>query len=235
VVCKDAILPRIRVDAPVPPAEDLIRFTRYAKQLLGTELGAGANIWVITKTGGIRRATEVLPPREFHPVQDWETNQQYVAGLNFVSDMYLDGADDEQIIRPWREFFRAAGVKNAPDKGVEEFGMNYAVQWLGTRWTNVRPVENRNLGYDLEADDDTGKGVYIEVKGLSDDGDVNLSPNETRAADTYQDLLYVCVISGIPEHPAMFLLCNPARCGRKERITVPVAVWRSFRWEPDSA
>jgi hypothetical protein len=91
-------------------------------------------------------------------------------------------------------------------------------------------VENRNLGYDLEADDDAGRHVQIEVKGLSQDGDVNLSPNETLAADTYRESLYVCVVTGIPEQPAMFLVRDPALNGRKERITVPADVWRSHRW-----
>ncbi|HXM43991.1 MAG TPA: DUF3883 domain-containing protein [Bryobacteraceae bacterium] len=229
-VGRDAILPRIRVQSLPPGVDDLIRLTRYAKQLLGQELGSGTNIWVLTKSGEIRRASEVLPSRALHPVQDWETNQHYVTGLNFVADAYFDNTDDETIIRPWREFFKAAGVKDTPDKGVEEFAMHYAEQEIGMRWTNVTPVENRNLGYDLEADDDAGRHVQIEVKGLSQDGDVNLSPNETLAADTYRESLYVCVVTGIPEQPAMFLVRDPALNGRKERITVPADVWRSHRW-----
>ncbi len=112
--------------------------------------------------------------------------------------------------------------------------MHYAQQALSTQWSNVKPVENRNLGYDLEADDDSGQRVHIEVKGLTQDGDISLSPNETLAADTYGESLYVCVVSGIPEHPQMFLVVHPALNGRKERITLPVAVWRSFRWDLDS-
>jgi len=234
VVCRDAILPRITVDSPPPRAEELIRLTRYTKELLGTELGLGTTIWVMTKSGDIRRASEALPSRELHPVQDWETNQYYVNGLNFVADVYLDGADDEETVRSWREFFRAAGVKETPDNGVEEFAMHFAEQLLGTQWASVRPVENRNLGWDLEADDDAGHHVQIEVKGLKQDQDIDLTPNETRAADTYRDSLYVCVVTGVPEHPAMFLVRDPVLNGRKERITLPVAVWRSFRWEPGS-
>jgi hypothetical protein len=72
-----------------------------------------------------------------------------------------------------------------------------------------------------------GEGDFIEVKGLSHDQHVELSGNEADAADRCQDSFYLCVVSSIPENPAMYMVRNPARWGRKDKLTVPINI-KSF-------
>ena len=131
----------------------------------------------------------------------------------------------------WRAFFRAGQMKDAPDNGVEEFAMRYAQEHLGASWRKLVPVDARNFGYDLEGEDEHGQRVQFEVKGCTKENDIELTPNETTAADKYRTSFYLCVVSGIPEQPAVYVVQNPADLGKKERITIPAAVWKEHRWD----
>ena len=96
-VCKDALLPKILTNAPKPSPEDLLRYTSYCQQILGDEIGEALEFRVLTKQGDVRAAKEVLFPKEFKPEQDWETHQQYVSGISFISPRYVEGitTDDQ--------------------------------------------------------------------------------------------------------------------------------------------
>ncbi len=229
-VCRERVLPEIVASQPPPNYLNLIRYTRYCKRFLGADLGT-AEIWIAAKSGRIRAAREVLLPREFKPAQDWETNQAYVTGLEFADPSYLENQEDDNL-SAWRTFFRAGQVKDAPDNGIEDFAMRYTLEHLRSRWRRLVRVDARNFGYDLEGEDEHGQRVQIEVKGCAKERDIELTPNETTAADKYRASFYLCVVSGIPEQPMLCVVQNPADLGKKDRITIPTGIWKEHRWNP---
>lgn len=226
-VCKEALLPRILTTAPKPTPRDLLLYTIQCQRILGEEVGRGLEFWVLTKQGEVRAAREVFFPKEFKPERDWETRQQYVSGLNFLSVDYLTGVTNDDQLRAWRQFLKNGGIKDDPDNGVEEFAMNYAIEKLKAAYRNVKPVDKRNFGYDIEAETHSGETMRIEVKGLSHDRDVELDRNETETADKYRNSFYLCVVSEIPENPNIYLVKDPAAVGKKERVTIPTSIWKA--------
>ncbi len=229
-VCKEAVLPRILVAAPKPFPQDLILYTTYCQQILGEEIGKGLEFWVLTKQDEVRPAKEVFLSKEFKPEREWETYQQYVPKLSFLSPAYISGVTDDDQLRAWRNFFKNGAIKDDPDNGVEVFAMHYAIANLEIIYKNVAPVDKLNFGYDIEAETGSGETIRIEVKGLSYERDVELSPNETETADKHKDSFYLCVVSGIPANPSGYLVKNPAVVGKKEKITIPVSVWKASAW-----
>lgn len=231
-VCKEALLPKILTTAPKPSPDDLLKYTTYCRQILGVEINRGMEFWVLTKDGDVKTAKEVLFSKEFKPQQEWETHKEYVSGLSFLSERYLIGITNDEELRVWREFFKLGGIKEAPDNGVEEFAMNYALKQLKNICRTIEPVEKRNYGYDLKAEKHSGETMHIEVKGQSSDSEVMLTGNETDAADMHKNSFYLCVVSSIPEKPAMHMVKNPAApgIGKKDKLTIPVSIWKGARW-----
>ena len=231
-VCKEVLLPKILTTVAKPSADELLKYTIYCQQILGEEIGKGLEFWIIIKKGGIRPAKEVLFSTEFKPEQNWETHQQYVSGINFISPEYLAGISTDDQLKDWRQFFKAGGMKDSPDNGVEEFAMNYSEEKLEPRCKTIVRVDKRNFGYDIEAETKKGIKMHIEVKGQSSEKDVELTDNETEAADKHKDTFYLCVVSNIPENPALHMVQNPAApgVGKKDKLTVPVSIWKSARW-----
>lgn len=228
-VCEEAILPKIVGSAPQPNAAELLDYTKYCQQYLASGVVKGREFWVVTKSGGVRRAKEVLFSTEFKPVQNWEINQKYVKGLDFLSPAYLGGSTADEELRAWREFLKAGGVKEEPDNGVYEFATNFAKERLAVRFKNVVNVDKRNFGYDLEAEDEKGQKVQIEVKGQASEADVELTGNEAQAADKYRDSFYLCVVSSVPDSPTIHLVQNPASVGKKDKLTIPKSDWKVGR------
>jgi hypothetical protein len=237
VVCREAILPKILVSAPKPKRDDLIKHTQYCFERLGAALPLRAEFWVATKDSGIRPAKEVFFPAEFSPDQDWEKNKQFVSGLNFLTPDYLPPQPDAAQLRLWREFFSRAGLRTtAPVSMVEEFAMTYTRHGLAVKCKNITRVNKANYGYDLEALLTQAKAhrarMRIEVKGQTSDGDVELTPDETLAADKHKGNYYLCVVNGIPDNPSMHMVQNPGApgVGKKEKLTIPAKTWKRFRW-----
>ncbi len=238
-VCKEALLPKILTTAPKPSPNDLLKYTAYCEQILGEEVGKGLEFWVFTKQGDVKTAKEVFFPKEFKPEQDWETHEQYVPGINFISQQYVEGKTSEEQLRAWREFFKIGGVKDAPVNGVEVFAENYAEKKLAEKgYTNVVHVDKMKFGYDIQAKAPSGEGIYIEVKGQSHDHDVELKGNEVEAADTYKDSFYLCVVYCIPETPHLYMVKNPVDVVKSQAtvlkitlpITVPANLWKGAKW-----
>jgi len=225
-VCKEALLRKILTSSPKPSPKELLKYTIYCQQILGNAVGDSLEFWILTKQGKVRAAKEVLFPKEFKPEQDWETYQQYVSGINFISKRYIADITSDDQLRAWRQFFKAGGVKDAPVNGVEEFAMKYAEEKLKSYYKNVTCVDKRKFGYDIEAEIHTDEKIYIEVKGQSYDQDVVLEDNELVAADTYKGFYYLCVVSCIPENPAIYMIQDPARVGKKDKLTIPVDIWK---------
>ncbi len=229
-VCREAILPSILTKSQSPEMGDLIANTRFCREILGQDLGHAAELWVLTKEHEIKAAREVLFAREYKPERDWETNARYVPGLHFLSDRYLSGTENDSQLRGWREFFVAGGIKTDPQAGVEEFAVTYAEEKLRSIGSTVVRVEKRNFGYDLEVSRPDGTTMRVEVKGFTSEQDVELTQNETHAADKYRDEYYVLVVSNIPEHPKAYLVPNPTDpgVGRKDKLTIPIATWKTY-------
>ena len=233
-VCKEALLPKILTNAPKPALDELLKYTTYCQQILGKEIDKGLEFWILTKHGDIRAAKEVFFPSEFKPEQDWETHQQYVPGLSFISPRYIESIANDDQLKAWREFFKAGVAKEIPDNGVEIFAENYAEKGLKKEHgeDNVQRVDKLNFGYDIKVELPDGKKMHIEVKGRSSEIDVELTPNETETADNYKDTFYLCVVSPIPKNSAMYMIQNPAApgIGKKDKLTIPVSIWKSAKW-----
>lgn len=227
-VCEEALLPKILVSASKPTLDELIRRTKYCRQVLGTALPLSTEIWVVCKDGSVRPAKETLLGAEYCPQPNWEPNQKYLGGLHFVSPGYLDGNEADHL-HAWIDFFLRGGIKEAPEGGVEEFAVNYVREHLASLCTQVSSVERRKVGYDLEAVNQTGEVMRVEVKGLSAEGPVELAGNEADAAITHKNNFFLFVVSGIPENPKLFCVRNPEGLGKKDKITIPVSVWKAYR------
>jgi hypothetical protein len=236
-VCRDVLLPKILIKAASKPLpDDLLKYTIYCQQILGNEVGYNLVFWVLTKQGEVRSAKEVFFPAEYKPEPCWEFYQKYVPGLNFISPRYLNlagGVDDQSKLEKWREFFKLGGLNDAPNNGVEVFAENYVEDKLKENgYTHVEPVDKLKLGYDRKAKTPKGEQIYIEVKGQATDHDVELKGHEVEAADTHKDSYFLCIISSIPENPAMHMVKNPAApgVGEKDKLTIPVNKWKATRW-----
>lgn len=229
IICKEMILPKIVSKAPQPSLDELLFLTRLCMEILGTELGSGVELWVKTKAGDIKTSKEVFLSSEFKPLRNWEAHHAYVPGLSFVDNAYLktDFTDDE--LKTWREFFKAAGVKENPDNGVELFAINFALEKLKNKYQNVQLVEKLNYGFDIQAETLEGVPIQVEVKGLSVEQNVELTGNEVSSADTYKSSFYLCVVASIPNSPTIHLVNNPAQpgVGKKDKLTIPVNVWKA--------
>ena len=233
-VCGEALLPRILTTAPKPSSDDLLKCTIHCEQILGEGVGKDLEFWVLTKKGEIRPAKETLFPKELQPERDWETNEKYVPGLNFVSPDYVVGVNNLDQLRAWRQFFKAGGVKEDPDNGVEVFAMNYAKEKLSVAYISLVPVEKLNLGFDLKAQPSSGDEICIEVKGSTKEQDIELTSSETEAAVKYKDAFRVCVVYRIPESPELYIVENPADAVTVLKITLPIKIppslWKTTKW-----
>ena len=228
-ICKELLLPKILTNVLPPQADVLLEYTIFCRQLLGKELGENIELWILTKQNEIKPAKEVFFPSEFKPEQNWELHKQFVAGLNFISPEYIKDITDVEQLKEWRQFFNAGGVGDVPHAAVEDFAVNYSIDKLRAIYNNIKRVERRNYGYDLEAEKLTGEKLYVEVKGFSSDMDIVLTDNESKAADMLKDNFYLSVVTSIPNNPEFHWTQNPAKTGKKDtklEITIPVSIWK---------
>jgi len=232
-VCEEAVLPAILTgSSPQPPASQLVEHTRMCQKWLGAEgIRGKGELWALTKAGEVRAAKEVLLSGEFRPQPNWEVNCQYLQSPNFLSAHYLTGGAEAEELESWRSFFEAGGARRSPDNGVEVFAMNYVQEVLKANYVSITPVDKVNYGYDLEARTKPGDVVRIEVKGMTEDGEAELSANETAKAEQYRDKYHLCIVSGIPENPVLYTVPDPAApgVGRKDKLRLPVEIWRTYR------
>jgi hypothetical protein len=226
-VCKEMIPPKIVSKAPQPSLDELLSLTKLCKEILWSNLGDGIELWVKTKAGSIKASKEVLLSSEFKPPRNWETHQAFIPGLNFIDNAYLTTDPTDSDLEAWRNFFRAAGIKDNPDNGVEQFAVNYAISKLKNKFQNLQPVEKLNYGFDIQAETFNGETVRIEVKGLSLDQDVELTSNEAVAADRYKKSFYLCVVVYIPNTPTGYLVSDPASVGKKDKLTITANIWKA--------
>ncbi|MFH1140180.1 MAG: DUF3883 domain-containing protein [Chloroflexota bacterium] len=232
-VVTEALLPRIATTptAPRPSQENLLRDTVTCQSILGKDLPSETELWVLTKNDEIRPAKEVLLSTEYGPSRRWEGASEYLPGLYFLSPRYLNEPPTPETVTAWREFFKSGGVKESPEDGVEEFAVKYTISKLShLGYTDIKSVEKRDFGYDINAVSPAGEEVRIEVKGQSVEGPATLTGNETEAADRDpQGNFYLCVVCAVPDSPALYMVQNPSKRGKKQSVTVPADVWKSAR------
>jgi len=231
-VCEEMVLPKIVSKSPQPSPDELLSLTKLCKEILGAQLGSDIEIWFRTKSGEIKTNKEVFLSSEFKPLRNWETHQVFVPGLSFIDSAYLKADPTENDLKTWREFFKAAGVKENPDNGVEQFAINFAQDKLRSKYSNIQLVEKLNYGFDIQAETADGAPIKIEVKGVSVDQDIELTGNEADAADTYENSFYLCVVASIPNSPTIYMVKNPAQpdFGKKDKLTIPVEIWKHFEF-----
>jgi hypothetical protein len=229
-VVDQGLVPKLLTRAPKPALTDLISWTRYCHQFLGSELGlqTGQELWVCTKKNEIRPAKEVLFSQEFNPPSNWEHNAQYLSSLNFLTPEYLQGSSDPSELANWHDFFKAAGVRENPDGGVEEFAINFTKAKLGTKYDSIERVDKQNYGYDLQAKTSASAIHHIEVKGLSRDQQVELTENETKAANIHKDSFDLCIVTDIPNNPKLYRIPNPSVVGNKNKVFFPEELWKKY-------
>lgn len=225
-ICKEMILPRLFSKSPQPSPDELLSLTKLCKEILGAELGSDIELWVRTKSGNIKTSKEVFLSSEFKPLKNWEMHHAYLPGLSFIDNAYLPSDPTDDDLKAWREFFKAGGVKENPDNGVEQFAINFTLEKLKAKFQNTQLVEKLNFGFDIQAETPDGASVQVEVKGVSVEQDVELTGNEADAADKYKSSFYLCVVASIPNSPTIHLVNNPARVGKKDKLTIPVDIWK---------
>jgi hypothetical protein len=230
---KEHLLPKILTISPAPTPEELLKSTvscYQIYQIIKQGIEKDMEFWVVTKEGDVRRAKEVLLSKKFNPEQDWESHKEYVPGISFLSSRYIEEVAAEEDLKPWREFFKEGGIKEAPVNGVEIFAENYVEKKLTeNKYKNVLHVDKMKLGYDIQAESPKGERVVIEVKGQAFDQDAELTGGETEAADKYKENFYLHVVSSIPDNPSMYVVQNPAApgVGKKDKLTIPINIWKS--------
>lgn len=233
-LCHEIILPKLCIKSTDSPADDntLVRLTKYCKEVLGDDLGKVGELWVLSSEGRVRAASELCFSGNYQPKQNWETNSRFITEASFLSSKYLSNAETESSLHKWRSFFSSAGVNEAPRNGVEIFAVEFATDAFSKHWGSVKRIDSQNHGYDIEVIGPDGVTACIEVKGRSDELDIQLTPNETSAADKYQANYFLCVVAGIPNSPKLYLVKNPAATGvgEKDKLTVRAAVWKLHPW-----
>ncbi|MGC8988227.1 DUF3883 domain-containing protein [Infirmifilum sp.] len=161
---------------------------------------------VLSDQGQLVDSTECLLHDEYAAEEKWTKwrDQGFEVGP-FVSPSYND---DPRNVASWRDFFvRVLGVKDkAPSETVERFALWFAEKKLKERGYEVYAREGK--GYDLlvKRGDEV---VYVEVKGRSREGEVELTEKEVKTAHNYGDRYWLVVVYNIPNDPKAYLVKNP--------------------------
>jgi len=237
-ICEEIFLPKIRTTNQPPSKEELIAYTCLIQK---SGVPIHGDIWVLTKSGDIKQSSEVFFSAEYSPAQNWEKNKKYIPGVEFLSTDYIQGLQNMEEIKAWRRFFANVGVKEQGSKAhVDEFGINFAKEKLkselierrlGYYFIDFDDVQKQNLGYDLIGKTATDERKYLEIKSRVQAEDIELYPHETEQAERYGDDYLLCIIDGIPNTPELYIIPNPVKHGKKEKVTIPKSIWKGFKIE----
>lgn len=227
-ICRDVFLPKVRVDAPTPPKDELIAYTR----LLQKGPTFSEHIWVLTKTGDIKPSNQMFMGTAYSPAEDWGKNARYSPQIDFLSSDYLQGVTAEDL-PGWKDFFSNAGVKNLGERNhVEIFAMAFVEDKLSSELDSFVAKDSQQVGYDREARRrQDGALVKIEIKGRKKDEPVQLVGNEPQAAQTARnngELFWVCIVPGIPENPQLWVVEDALKAGTSDTLKIDVAQWRAY-------
>lgn len=239
-ICEDLFLPQIITTTDPPSKKKLIAFTQLIQK---GKIDFYEDIWVLTKDGSIMPSSEVFLSTEYSPSQNWERNKKYLPNIEFLSEKYIkDEKDDTEKISEWKEFFKNTSVKDQGNKShVDSFGVNYSLEKLkskeikanfGYKFSNFDDVQNQSeVGCDFIGYLSNNEKKFIEIKSRVQAKDIELSPNETNHADMYKENYFLAIVDGIPENPELYLINDPVKHGKKDKITIPRKKWTDFRIE----
>lgn len=235
-ICKEMFLPKISITETPPSNEKLVAYTCLLHE---SDIHISDKIWVLTKSDDTKSSAEVFFSAEYSPAQTWEKNKKYVPGIEFLSAEYIQNLHDIEEINRWRRFFSDLKVKeHGPKNHVDDFGVNFALEKLrsesvkgklGYHFVGFENVEKQNLGYDFIGKTSEGDNRYLEVKSRVQASDIELTPHETDIADRYGDDYLLCIVEGIPENPELYIIPNPVKHGKKEKVVIPKTVWNGFK------
>ncbi len=225
-ICRDVFLPRLDVQTTPPPREELIAYTRLVQKGPAVHVP----IWVLTKKGTLKPSNQVFLPTEYSPSEDWHAGSAYAPQIDFISGDYLDGVPKSEI-PAWKEFLTNAGARERADNPyVRDFAMQYVQHKLAHELRNFISKDHQQHGYDLDAERiSDGLATALEVKGLKKDAPVELVGNEPIAAQQAEakgNLFWLCVVTGIPEQPQLWVVEDPLKVGAYKTVTVDISQWK---------
>ena len=173
---------------------------------------------LLSKSGKWAEPDQFVLPREYRPEHNIESliqKELLDVRLEFVSDTFIEGVDDDEI-RKWRRFFQELGVdkvvRDAKEAGgrkggiVHRIGVLTALLFETKRERFPRELgESERRGYDIESKTDTEER-YIEVKGTSyPTYDIFLTVNEFRACREKKDRYFVYVVTDALRDPVLHI------------------------------
>lgn len=227
-VCRKVFFQKISVEASVPSKDELIAYTR----LLQKGPSFRAPIWVVTQLGDFKPSNQVFMGTAYSPAEDWEKNAQYSPQIDFLNSEYLQGVPAEEL-SGWKDFFEKVGVKQSGETNhVEMFAMVFVEEKLKNELSGFIAKNRQHVGYDREARRRTDDVlVKIEIKGQKQEQPVRLvgkEPVAAKAAKSNSQPFWVCVVSGIPETPQLWVVEQPLDAGNYDTLTIDIAQWRNY-------
>ncbi len=229
-LCREVLWPKAAVSRPAPSKDELIGYTRLLQK--GPEIRG--YIWVVTKNGHIKPSNQVFLGTDYSPAEDWERTAQFSPQIEFLSDEYLQGVS-RQDVPAWKEYFLKIGVKESGEGAhVETYAVAFIQNKLSAELYDFLAKDRHQYGYDLEAKRRTDNAlVKIECKGRKKEAAIDLDGNEPKAAQQTQmngEPFWVCIVTGIPENPELWVVENVTdpKVGEYSTLTIPVSKWKMF-------
>ena len=229
-----------RLCSSIPPEENEVFDLTCAlfsiwKKDQGLTLGDG-DMWVLAQQGQVKRASQVWLSSNYEPCWKWENGLSYwsdprfdqcrgsFAPPVFLSPRYLESQPQEKEM--WRQFFLKAGVKDERNKEfvekfAEAFFLKHHDYFPGAQIIRV-PAE---CDFIVVSGSDRR---YYEIKGQTEEEDVELTPAEAERADRERGAYTLVVVPGVPNTPALYEVPNPAEKGQTMHsitVKVPKTVW----------
>lgn len=226
-ICREVFIPKVKVDAKAPPKNELIAYTRLLQK--GPEIQD--TIWVVTKKNDkIVPSNQVFLGAPYSPSENWEKLSMYSPQIEFLSEEYLQGVPQKQI-HEWKSFVLRIGCKESGEKPeVDKFSIHFIKENLAGELQNFVDKSYKQFGYDLEAiQTQTGLIVKLESKGRKKEDAIDLEGNEPTTAQQSKlnnELFWVCIVTGIPENPQLWVVEDPTSIGVSNTLTLPLSVWK---------
>lgn len=94
-------------------------------------------------------------------------------------------------------------------KKVETTAMDIAIEYEKSKYRTPADISSENLGYDIKSSD-SSETRFIEVKGKSDIGSIQLTENEWNKAKELENNYYLYVVYNCLGEPRLKRVRNPA-------------------------
>lgn len=115
----------------------------------------------------------------------------------------------ERVSREQERQMREKQVIEQAKKKVETIAMNKAINYENSYNRTPSDVASQNLGYDIKSSN-SNETRYIEVKGKSDTGDIEITENEWAKAKELENNYYLYVVYNCLDYPNLAIVRNPA-------------------------